>query len=338
MKAPTTVAVPAHGSPGQVLRLLRALSAQAGDGMAVPVIVADDASPEPLAPVLLAEPLPGLELRVVRTERNGGPGAARNRALRDVTTPWVTFVDADEVPGKGWLDRLLALVADPAAPDLITGRVAMPTEASPYEHATEAVADAEQFVAGNVTFRTEQLRRAGGFDERYYDVRRRLHFREDADLRFRLEHLGQRLAYDPDLVVEHPPLPSSFWTPVRLARRYYFDALLSREHPERFRRFVRSRRIGPVPLRRARHDAAVLYASGLTLAAIGAAARSRLSIRAGVVIAVGGWSANVVALGWRRRLRPAHLPGLAVLGLVVPLVYLWHFARGVRDFRHLPRF
>jgi glycosyltransferase involved in cell wall biosynthesis len=338
VSAATTVVVPAHGPADQVLRLLRALSAQAVVQEPVDVIVSDDASPAPLGPPLEAAALPGLRLTVVRTERNGGPGAARNRALERVTTPWVSFIDADEVPAAGWLARLRAHLREPGAADVITGRVAMPTEASPFEHATEAVADDEQFVAGNVTFRTDRLREAGGFDERYYDVGRKLHFREDADLRFRLEALGRRLAYDPDLVVEHPPLPASLWTPARLARRYYFDPLLAREHPERFRRFVRSRRVGPIPLRRARHDAALLYVGGLAAVAGGAATGSRAVARAGAGAVAAGWAANVAALAWRRRLRPAHLPGLAVLGAVVPVVYLWHFLRGVLAFRHLPRF
>lgn len=339
MTAVTTVAVPAHGPAEQVLPLLRALSAQADPAAPLPVIVSDDASPVPLAAQLEGTDLPGLRLTVLRSERNGGPGAARNRALARVTTPWVSFLDADEIPGRDWLARLLLHLEAPDPADVVTGIVRMPADPSPFEHATEVAVDAEQFGAGNVTFRTKRLRAAGGFDERYYDAGRRLHFREDADLRFRLEAAaGLRLAYDPELVVQHPPLPASFLTPVRLARRYYFDALLSREHPERFRRFVRARRVGPVPLRRARHDAAALYAGGLAVTAAGVVSSSRPVTRAGLGAVVAGWSANVAALGFKRRLRPAHLPGLALLGLVVPLVYLWHFVRGVWHFRHLPRF
>ena len=339
MTAVTTVAVPAHGPAAQVLPLLRALSAQADPAAPLPVIVSDDASPVPLADDLEGADLPGLRLTVVRSDRNGGPGAARNRALAHVTTPWVSYLDADEIPSGDWLARLLVHLESPDPADVVTGIVRMPVDPSPFEHATEVAVDAEQFGAGNVTFCTERLRAAGGFDERFYDVARRLHFREDADLRFRLEaKAGLRLVYDPELVVQHPPLPASFWTPVRLARRYYFDPLLAREHPERFRRFVRSRRVGPFGLRRARHDAALLYAGGLVATAAGAAAGSRRVARAGAGALVAGWAANVAALAWRRRLRPAHLPGLAVLGGVVPLVYLWHFLRGVVAFRHLPRF
>jgi glycosyltransferase involved in cell wall biosynthesis len=336
--AATTIVIPARGAGAQLIPLLRALEEQSGPGRSLPVIVSDDASPEPLEQQLAGLAPTGLELRFVRGATNGGPGAARNRGLALVATPWVTFVDADEVPAAGWLARLDELLADPDAADVIAGRVAIPSAASPFEHATEAAADAEQYVAGNVTFRAEQLRADGAFDERYYDARRSLHFREDADLRFRLEAAGRQIQYDAGLVVDHPPLPASFWTPVRLARRYYFDPLLAREHPERFRAFVRSRRAGPFGLRRARHDAALIYAGGLCLTATALAGRRPSAARAGAAAAVAGWGLNVAALAWRRRLRPGDVPALAALGGAVPLVYLWHFYRGVRDFRHHPRF
>ena len=77
------------------------------------VIVVDDASPTPLA----AAPLH----RLVRREHNGGPGAARNSGLAEVTTAFVAFVDSDTVltadSAAQWLDPLLAHFAD--------GRVAL---------------------------------------------------------------------------------------------------------------------------------------------------------------------------------------------------------------------
>lgn len=337
MQPGVTVAIPAHGHPEAVLDLLRALAEQSASGERLSVVVSDDASPQPLADVLCPGCPDALELRVVRDERNGGPGAARNRALAEVGTEWVAFIDADELPAPGWLDRLLELVSEPGGADVIVGRVEIPSAAGPFEHATEANAEEQQYVAGNVAFRTAQLRADGGFDERFYDPARRLHFREDAELRFRLEAAGRRVTYAPDLVVVHPPLAASLLGPARLARRYYFDPLLSREHPERFREFVRSRRAGPVGLRRARHDAALAFAAGGLLALGGLATGSRPAARGGLVVLVAGWAANFAALGWNKRMRARHVVPLAGLAAVTPLVYLWHFYRGVIAFRHHPR-
>ena|SRR5215218_3643664 len=336
MQPTPTVVIPAHGHPEVVAGLLRALGAQVPAAERLPVVVADDCSPEPLAPALEPAAPAALDLRVVCTARNGGPGAARNRGLAEVATEWVAFIDADELPADGWLATLRGLIADPGA-DVIVGRVAIPTAAGPFEHATEATAEEQQYVAGNIAFRAAQLRADGGFDERFYDPSRRLHFREDAELRFRLEAAGRTARYAPELVVEHPPLPASLLGPARLARRYYFDPLLSREHPERFRAFVRSRKVGPIGLRRARHDAALLFAAGGVAAGAGAATGTRPLAAAGTVALLAGWAANLAALGWRKQVRPGHVAPLLALSAISPLVYLWHFYRGVVAFRHHPR-
>lgn len=332
-----SVVIPAHGSARTVAALLDRLDAQAPGADPLPVIVVDDASPEPLAEALPAGRFGALDLRVVRSSSNGGPGAARNRGLAEVRTPWTAFIDADELPAADWLERLEALIAEPDAPDLIAGRVVVPTRFGPFEHATDAAADDEQYVAGNVAFRTRQLRDDGGFDERFFDPSRALHFREDVELRFRLEAAGRRMSYVPDLLVEHPPLPRSLRAPVLLARRYYFDPLLAREHPLRFGAFVRARRAGPIPLRRARHDAALVYAGGAAVALAGLGTRSRrLRIVGGAAFGL-GWALNVAALAWRRTVEPREVVPLVAIAAVVPLVYLLNYYRGVLAFRHRPR-
>jgi len=338
VSALVTVVIPAYGSPEPLRLLLAALDAQAAvTGEPLRVIVSDDASPEPLAGRLDLDGLGGLAARVVRSESNGGPGAARNRALEEVLTPWVAFIDADELPAPGWLTRLQALISAPDAADVLVGRVQMPASPGPFEHATEATGEEEQYVAGNVAFRTDLLRQDGGFDERFYDPARKLHFREDAELRFRLERASRRVSYEPELVVEHPPLPRSLSTPLRLARRYYFDPLLAREHPERFGAFVRKRRVGPYPLRKARHDSALVYATGLLLLGIGRLLGSRRVMWLGASSLGSGWLLSVLALSWRRRVAPGELPALAGVAALVPLVYLYHYYRGVIAFRHRPR-
>ena len=86
-------------------------------------MIADDASPQPLEPQLRAAAPAGLDLRVVRSEANGGPGAARNRALAVAQTPWIAYLDADERPAPGYVARLEALARDDATADLVAGQV-----------------------------------------------------------------------------------------------------------------------------------------------------------------------------------------------------------------------
>jgi glycosyltransferase involved in cell wall biosynthesis len=332
-----TVVIPAHAGVERLRALLAALDAQS-EGL-LPVIVSDDASPQPLAGLLLAEDYPHITLDVLRGERNAGPGAARNRALERVRTPWVAFLDADELPGEGWLGRLEAIAGSPDAPDGIEGRVDVggAGRPTPFTHVAEVHGGDDQHVAGNIAFRTDVIRRAGGFDERFYDAGRKLHFREDVDLYFRLERAGNRLEFDPELRALHPPLPASFWSPVREARRYYFDALLSREHGERFRRLVRTRTAGPIPLRWARHAAAWLFSASVLVTLIGFAFGVIPLGIAGIVGAVAGLALNVAALAWNRALTLGSALQLVVVAAIVPWVYLWHHYRGVFSFRHRPR-
>ena len=57
---------------------------------------------------------PGAEVRVLRHDHPRGPAAARNAGLAAATTPLVAFLDSDVLPDPGWLEPLLAHLADPA--------------------------------------------------------------------------------------------------------------------------------------------------------------------------------------------------------------------------------
>lgn len=337
--ATVTLVVPVRGALSLVGPLLDALDPQAeAAGTSLPVVVVDDANDVPLATGLDEHQHDHLSIRVVRRESNGGPGASRNTGFAVVDTPWVAFLDADVVPAPDWLERLTAIVEVSDPPDVIEGRMAIGGNqpATPFAHATEAVPPVQR-VAANLVFRSEVLRAAHGFDERFYDPGRRVHFREDAELAFRLEAEDRRFAYRPDLLVVHPPLPPSFWTPVKLARRYYFDPLLSREHPAAFAALNDARRVGPITLRRARHDAALVFVGGAAATAAGLVMRRPLLSRLGFLTVLVGWFANLMALGWRKEVRARDVLPLAAVATLVPWAYLSSYWRGVVHFRHRPR-
>ena len=337
-----TVVIPAHGGPGPVGRLLASLNGQAGLGR-LPVVVSDDASQPPLGEALRADSYPGLDLTVVRSERNGGPGAARNRGVEVVATPWIAFLDADMEAGPGWVTRLLAITgsAAPVPAELagVEGLVELAQEdrPTPFSHTTEFADPGSHHGAGNIVLRTDVLRAVGGYDERFFDARRHLHFREDTDLYFRLIAAGYRVDYDPLLVAHHPPLPAAWTVPIRLARRYYFDPLLAREHPAAFETMNRHRLVGPISLRAARHYAASLFGGGLIIFGAGVVSRRRTVRRAGAAAAGLGWLANVLALSWRRRISPRTAGPLLAVAAVTPLVYLFHYGRGLIAFGYRPR-
>lgn len=330
--------MPAHGHPDRVRALLAELDRQADAARPLPVIVVDDASARPLALDLEPARFPSLTLAVVRREANGGPGASRNRGLERVDTPWVAFFDSDEVPASGWLERMDAIARSERAPDGIEGRITTGTErATPFTHIAEATLPGAHHVAGNIAFKTDALRGLGGFDERFYDPHLRLHFREDTELFFRVDAAGLSVPFDPDLLAHHPPLPASYSSPLRDARRYFFDPLLAREHGERFRAFNRLRRVGPISLRRARHLAAVAHVAAVVVSLIAAVSGRRATSGAAGGVALAAWGANAAALSWGRHVPPRDVVPVALVSLGVPWVYVVYYYRGVLRFRHLPR-
>lgn len=98
-----TFVIPAYGRAEGLDRLLA--SVPPGH----PVIVVDDASPEP-GPIADAAGRHGARLVVL--DENRGPGGARNGGLEHVTTPFVVFVDTDVVVDGNVVPALLRHFAD----------------------------------------------------------------------------------------------------------------------------------------------------------------------------------------------------------------------------------
>lgn len=98
-----SVVIPARDEAARIGRTVGAVFDQAPPGVEVEVIVADDGSADDTA--ALAS---GAGARVVPVLPPGSPGAARNRGAAAATGDPIVFLDADCVPGPGWLAALLA--------------------------------------------------------------------------------------------------------------------------------------------------------------------------------------------------------------------------------------
>jgi mycofactocin glycosyltransferase len=166
------------------------------------VIVVDDGSGTPVA----------ARAAVVRREVNGGPGAARNTGLAEVSTPLVAFVDVDCTPGAGWLDAILphfddesvALVAPRITGAPGPGPLARyeegrsPLDLGPEPARVRAGTRVSYVPAACLVARADALRALSGFDE---DLRTG----EDVDLVWRLDESGRRVRYDPAAHAVHAP-------------------------------------------------------------------------------------------------------------------------------------
>ena len=208
-----TVVIPVKDRTDGLARLLAALDAAIGVHDSKPrphrpclqrgprVIVVDDGSADPAA---VAGGAAHAGAAVLRHPSPRGPAAARNAGLAAATTPLVAFLDSDVVPEPGWLDPLLAHLADPAV-----GLVAPRIVALPAGHAAGSAATrpcgprwtsartrplvVPRSRVAYVPSAALLVRRAAvgaGFDDD-------MHVAEDVDLVLRLHAAGWRLRYEP---------------------------------------------------------------------------------------------------------------------------------------------
>lgn len=105
------VVVPVYGSPAPLGRLLAALAA-AGPARRLRVTVVDDGSAEPEAREI-ARVCAEHDARLIVLPENRGPGGARNAGLAATTAELVALLDADTLPTRDWLDRLVPHFEDP---------------------------------------------------------------------------------------------------------------------------------------------------------------------------------------------------------------------------------
>lgn len=131
----------------------RAIASALAEPEVAEVLLVDDASSD--ATIAAAE---GADdgsgrLRVLRQARNGGPSAARNRAIAESSAPYLAILDADDLILPGRFARLLA---DPEW-DAIADNIAFVVESDDPLPApapgddVRAMLGLEEFIAGNIS-------------------------------------------------------------------------------------------------------------------------------------------------------------------------------------------
>ncbi len=90
-------------------------SALASEDVVLEVIVVDDASPDDTFAVVQAMAASNPRLRVERLDTNGGPSAARNRAIKLAQGRYIAVLDADDAVTPARLRDLVKLADDSGA-------------------------------------------------------------------------------------------------------------------------------------------------------------------------------------------------------------------------------
>jgi mycofactocin system glycosyltransferase len=222
-----TVVIPVRDRPESLARCL------AGLGTSVSVIVVDDGSADAVAVQRVCELHAA---RYVERARNGGPGAARNTGLREVTTELVAFLDSDCVTDSSWLRQLAGQFADPllaaVAPRIVglhqTGKTS-PLDLGARSSLVVPGGAVSYVPTAALLARMSALADVGvpaAFDEA-------LRYGEDVDLVWRLYDAGWWVRYEPSITVAHDE-PTTLAELLDRRFRYGTSAgPLARRHPDR---------------------------------------------------------------------------------------------------------
>jgi GT2 family glycosyltransferase len=203
-----SVVIPTYNRPDRLVHCLRALAAQDYPRDRFEVLVVDDGSDAPLAPVV-ARFRDALNVTLV-VQPNAGPARARNHGAARARGRWLAFTDDDCAPRPDWLTRLAACCRE--RPDGLVGghtinalRHNVCAIASQslidylYAHHASLEATAPAFfTSNNFVVAAERFQAVGGFDESFPLVAG-----EDREFCDRWQERGGALQYAPDAIVLH---------------------------------------------------------------------------------------------------------------------------------------
>lgn len=197
-----SVIIPVHNGGEMLRRCLAAVCAS--DYRNLEVIVVDDTSTEPIAPVVEQ-----FGVRLIRLEGGPfGPAYARNEGARAATGDLLFFTDADCEAHHDTISRVVEVLADPTL-DAVIGSYdddpADPSFLSQYKNLfhhwvhQHASAEASTFWTGCGGIRRGVFLALGGFDA----WRFRRPSVEDIEFGSRLRARGGRIRLDPTIQVRH---------------------------------------------------------------------------------------------------------------------------------------
>ena len=181
----------------------------------VDLIVVDDGSTDDTAAVARA-----LEVRLVQRP-NGGPAAARNTGLAATTSPFVAFLDVDDLWPPGSLRRRFSYLQTHPVADYVQGQLTSvalhPELPTPPQR---PLAISRLIHVGSALFRREVFERVGRFEESLPDC-------EDMDWFLRADDYGAVVGTiaTPTLIYRHHPASLTYG---RGARDYQITRLLKR--------------------------------------------------------------------------------------------------------------
>jgi GT2 family glycosyltransferase len=169
------------------------------------VVVVDDASARPLAPV----PDVDVDVDVIRLPQNGGLSQARNQGAASTESAYLLFVNCDVVLAPDWLERGLAYLEEHPHTGAVSGRIApvagpqvlrdwrlQHIEPKLHRSPPAGPTPVSWLVGHALLVRRDVFDEVGGFDPRFRTAG------EDWNFSERVRASGGRLVHLPELVAE----------------------------------------------------------------------------------------------------------------------------------------
>jgi len=155
-----SVIVAAYNAEPYIRRGVESVLAQTMQDLEV--IVADDGSADGTCDVVEALEAQDSRVKLVRNEKNGGPGYARNAALRAASGEWVAVLDADDWFEPRRLEILLGKAAE-AGMSLIADNQAFILEGTetPYRLLRQERPGATRLLSADDVLRGDQIGKTG---------------------------------------------------------------------------------------------------------------------------------------------------------------------------------
>lgn len=298
--APTlSVIVPSRNEAGTVRACLEALMSQTVHDYEV--LLVDSGSTDGTLEIAREH-----DVRIVQDGLNG-PSGARNLGIAAARGDLLAFTDADCVPEKDWLERMIEVFDERPQAGGVGGALRMPrtTFLGRLEDASARV-NYRGVITSNAAYRRDVLETVGGFDEA-------LCCGEDWDLAWRARDAGYEVFHDRRPVVTHDPPELKQSVLAFLQKELWYGRHDVRTHARAGARALRDPRlVGSRSAFGAAGDSALNVACVATMLA-GAAAASPALAAAGAGLTLARASRAVLRLRDVEPLAARHLPGAVAL-------------------------
>ena len=222
MEPEVTVAITVHNSERHIYSCIKSLLAQTIRDFEI--LVVEDPPFDGTREII--ERFRDERIKYVRNPSHYGLSKSRNVCIRLAKGEYIFFTDSDCMVSENWIEEGLKTFHDKDCIG-VEGRTYYVSENYEPTYSDAVVENLEggQYMTCNIAYKSEVLKRIGGFDERFT-------YLEDRDLAFRAMKYGE-IVFNPKMVVYHQKSTITPIQYVKTAKRIRNRVLLYKKFKDR---------------------------------------------------------------------------------------------------------